>query len=161
MSRESNAGPGAVLVTRLRVTRLRRRIDDSYACGIEVASVERHDRQIVRQRGRSDEAVLDRHRAALRAELREQLGPTQTRGALPRYALQSLYSVLEPALKPTSAATTWEQQDAETNLTQDDWIDSQFGLIAPKPLDDTLVRGRLGRLREDVRVNQKARHEIS
>jgi hypothetical protein len=30
-----------------------------------------------------------------------------------------------------------------------------------KPLDNALVRGGLGRLREDVRVNQKARHTIS
>jgi hypothetical protein len=31
----------------------------------------------------------------------------------------------------------------------------------PEPLDNTLVRGGLGRLREDVRVNQKASHTIS
>lgn len=31
-----------------------------------------------------------------------------------------------------------------------------LGLVAHKPLDNTFVRGRLGRLREDVRVNEKA-----
>jgi hypothetical protein len=71
-----------------------------------------------------------------------------------------LYSVLEPALEPASAATAWEQQDAEANLTQDDRIDGQLGLITPEPLDDALVGGRLGRLREDVRVDQEARHEL-
>lgn len=38
-----------------------------------------------------------------------------------------------------------EQQDAETDLTQDDRIDGELGLIVPKPLDNLLVRGGLGR----------------
>src|SRR5665213_2387334 len=68
---------------------------------------------------------------------------------------------LEPALQSAPATTTREQQDAETDLPQDDRIDSQVRLIVPEPLDNTLVWGRLGRLREDVRVNQEARHTIS
>jgi hypothetical protein len=96
-----------------------------------------------------------------RAERREQLGPTQARRGLPWDALQPLHAALEPALEPTSATTTREQQDAETDLTHDDRIDSDFGLVVPKPLDNTLVWSGLGRLREDNRVNQKARHTIS
>lgn len=92
------------------------RIDDHYARSIEIASVEGHNREIVRQRARGD-AVLDRHRAPFRAKSREQLGPAQSRRGLPWDALQPLYSVLEPALKSASAATTWKQQDAETDLT--------------------------------------------
>jgi hypothetical protein len=111
----------------------------------------------MRQRGRGDEAVLDRHRASLCSKRRQQLGPAQSRRGLPRDALQPLYSLLEPALEPTSTATSWEQQNAETNLTQDDRVDGKLGLVAPKPIDNTLLRGGLGRLREDVRVNQITR----
>jgi hypothetical protein len=137
--------------------RLCRRIDDNHTCGIEVASVEGHNRQIVCQRGRSNEAVLNWHRAPFRAKCREQLGPTQTCRGLPRDAMQPLYSVLEPALQPAPTTTSREQQDAEPDLPQDDRVDGQLGLIAPKPLDNALVWGGLGRLREDVRVNQITR----
>lgn len=99
------------------------RIDDYYACGIEIASIESNNRQIVRQRGRGDEAILDRHRAPLCTKRREHLGPPQSRRSIPRDALQPLHSLLEPALKPAAAATTWEQQDAETDLTQNDRVD--------------------------------------
>jgi hypothetical protein len=136
------------------VARLYHWIDDDHTCRVEVASVEGHDRQIVCQRGRGNEAVLDRHRASFRAKCREQLSPAQSRGGLPGDALQPLHSLLEPALEPASAATTWEQQDAESDLTQDDRVDGELGLITPKPIDNTLVRGGLGRLRKDVRVNQ-------
>lgn len=51
----------------------------------------------------------------------------------------------------------WEQQDAETDLAKDHRVNGELGLIAPKPIDNTLVRGGLGRLRENVRVNQIAR----
>ena len=132
-----------------------RRIDDDHAGRIEIASFESHNRQIVSQRGCGNEAVLDRHRAPFRAKRHEQLGPTQSRRGLPRDALQPLHSVLEPPLQPASATTARKQQDAETDLTQDDRIDGELGLIVAKPLDNTLVRGGLGRLREDVRVNQK------
>src|ERR1700683_189066 len=133
--------------------RLCHRIYDYHTCSIEIASVEGYDCQVVRQRGRGDEAVLDRHRTPFRSQCREQLGPAQSRRGLPRDALQPLYSVLEPALEPASAATAWEQQDAETDLTQDYRVDGKLGLILLKPIDNTLVRGGLGRLREDVRVN--------
>ena len=142
---------------RVSVARLCHRIYDYYACSLEIAKVEGHNRQIVRQRSRGDEAVLDRHRASLRAECREQLSPAQSRRGIPWDALKPLYSVLEPAFEPASATTTWEQQNAETDLTQDDWVEGELGLIAPKPIDNALVRGGLGRLREDVRVNQIAR----
>lgn len=139
------------------MARLDYRIDDHYACSIEIASVEGHDRQIVRQRGRSDETVLDRHRAPFSAKRREQLSPAQSCRGFPRDALQPLYSILEPALEPASAATTWEQQNAEPNLAQNDRVDGELGLIAPKPIDNTLVRSGLGRLRKDVRVDQIVR----
>jgi hypothetical protein len=147
------ASAGASGTKRISVARLYYRIDDYHTGSIEIASVKGHNRQIVRQRSRGDEAVLDRHRAPFRAKSREQLGPAQSRRGLPWNAVQPLYPVLEPALKPASAATTWEQQDAETDLTQDDRVDGELGLIVPKPIDNALVRGRLGRLREDVRVN--------
>lgn len=110
----------------------------------------------MRQRGRSNEAVLDRHRAPFRAKRGEQLSPAQSCRGLPRDALQSLHSVLEPALEPAAAATTWQQQNAETNLTQNDWVDGELGLMVPKPVDNPRVGGGLGRLRKDVRVNQIA-----
>jgi hypothetical protein len=133
------------------------RIDDDHAGGIEIASVEGRHRQIVRQRSCSDEAVLDRHRAPFCAKACEQLSPAQSRRGLPRNALQPLYSVLEPALKPAAAATAREQKNAETNLTEDDWVDGKLGLIMLKPIDNTLVRGGLSRLRENVCIDQIAR----
>jgi hypothetical protein len=40
---------------------------------------------------------------------------------------------------------------------QDDRVDGELWLIVPKPIDNALVRGGLGRLGQDVRVYQKAR----
>ena len=123
------------------------RIHDSHACGIEVAPVESHNREIVRKRSRSNEAVLDRHRAPLRAEHREQLSPAEPRRGLPRNALQPLHSVLEPARETASAAARREQQNAESDLTQNDRIDGDLRLVAPQPVDYARIRGGLGRLR--------------
>ncbi len=53
------------------MARLGYRIDDYYACSIEIASVKGHNRQIVRQRSCRYEAVLDWHRAPFRAKRRE------------------------------------------------------------------------------------------
>ncbi len=139
------------------MARLYQWIDDHHTCSIEVASVEGRNRQIVCQRSGGDEAVLDRHCAPLCAKCREQLSPAQSRGCLPRYALQPPYSVVEPALEPASSTAAGEQQDTEANLTEDDRVHGELRLIVPEPIDDTLVGGGLGRLREDVRVNQIAR----
>ena len=67
---------------RISLARLYRRIDHYYACGVEIASVEGDDRKIVRQRGRRDEAVLDRRRAPLRTKSRAAARPTQSRRGL-------------------------------------------------------------------------------
>jgi len=72
------------------------RVNDYDARCIEIGSVECHNRQIVRQRGRGGEAVLDWHRAPVRAKHREQFHPAQSRRNLPRDALQPLYSRSNP-----------------------------------------------------------------
>jgi hypothetical protein len=137
--------------------RLGPRVYNRHARGVEVPTVEGHDRQIVHECGRSNEAVLDRHRAPLRTKRREQLSPSKPSRGIPGDTLQPLHALLEPALKPTPTATPCEQQNAETDLAQNDRIDGKLGLMEPKPLGHTPIRLWLGRLREDVRINQKAR----
>ena len=52
------------------------------------------------------------------------------------------------------ALAFWQKAHAESHLTGDDRIDGNLALVAPKPLDDPGVRGRLGRFAEDLRVDQ-------
>ena len=55
---------------------------------------------------------------------------------------------------------TREEQDAEANLAEDDRIDGDRALVAVQPLDNPRVRIGLGRLGEDVGIDE-VHHSVS
>jgi hypothetical protein len=137
-----------------------RRIDELYFCRLEVPLVERCQREVVRECSGGDQAVFDRHRLAAVAEISEQLGPAHADGGIPRQALDPPDPLLEPAFKLGAPPTACQKKDAEADLTQDDWIDDDRALVASQPLDDAGVGFGLGRLREDVGVDEVS-HSVS
>lgn len=108
----------------------------------------------MRKSRRGDQAVFYRHRLAPTAELREQLSPAQADDRVQGDALDPADPLLKPVLEPLSSCATRQQEDAESDLAQDDRIDDDRTLIAPQPLHYRGIGLGLGRLGEDVGVDE-------
>src|ERR1043166_1916155 len=112
------------------------------------------------ERRRRNQAVLDGHRLAGSAEVGKKPGPPQSGRCIPRQAGNSSNSLFEPAFEPPPAPALCQEVNAEADFSQDDRIYLQLALVGPQPLDDFGARSGLGRLAEDIRVNQVG-HRVS
>jgi len=132
------------------------RVDELYARGREVSVVERCDREVVRERGRCNQAVFDRHRAASSTQVGKQLRPSQTSVCVPTETVQAGCAFVEPALKAAPALPAGEQQNAKAQLAEDDRVDDEVALGARQPIDDARVGFGFSRFGENVCVYEVA-----
>ena len=135
-------------------------IDKLHASFPEIRVVARGDGQIVNESCRCDQAVLDRHRPARRSKRRKQFCPSQAGLCFPSQAVKALNTCLEPSFQPGSALSFRQQQNAESNLAENDRVDDDIALVTPEPPDNGLVGRRPGWLAQDVGVDEE-RHRVS
>ena len=77
-----------------------------------------------------------------------------------RQTNDAAHALLEPVLQPLPALSGWQQMDAKADLAEDDGVNDQFALVALQPFHHAARRFRLGRLAEDVGVDQEI-HKLS
>src|ERR1039457_4703316 len=68
--------------------------------------------------------------------------------------MEALDTVVEPPLEGRSLLALGQQQNAESHLAEDDGVDRDVLFVGAKPLDHPGIRCRLGRLAQDVGVDQ-------
>ena len=125
------------------------------------AAVARDDGQAVDEGGGGDQAVFDRHGAPGGAKTCEQLRPPQARFRFPRQTMKSLNAGVEPAARAwrASCPCATERMPKRTSPRMIG-IDGDLALVAPEPLDHPGIGRRLGRLAQDVGVDQIS-HSVS
>src|SRR5262245_3106493 len=131
------------------------RIDDLHAGLFEIRPVTCRDDQAVHESACGDEAVLDRHRASGCPERGQQFRPARAEDGFTRQAVQAPDALIEPTLEPRTALSFRQQQNAEPDLTEDERIDRDLGFVPSEPSYHVEVRRDLGRLAQDVCIDEE------
>jgi hypothetical protein len=136
-------------------------VDNAEAGFLEIDAVSRDDRQAVDQRRGGDEAVFDGHSVPGGAKTCEQLRPSQACLRLPRQTTKLLDARVEPTLEAGTPPSVAQQENAEAQLAEDDGIYGDFTFVVAQPFDHFGIGELLGRLAEDVGVDQISHTDIS
>ena len=120
-------------------------IEHSDTGAFEVRAIASHDDEAVPEGGRRNEAVLDGHGSTRLLQSRQQLRPFQPRVGLPWKAMETLSSGVEPTFERHPLLSLRQEEDAESQLAEDDRIDGNVALVHSQPRHDTRFRGRLRR----------------
>src|SRR5262249_20559153 len=135
-------------------------VDNAEAGFLEIDAVSRDHHQVVDQCRGGDKAVFDGHGAPGGTKTREQLRPPQARLRLPRQTANPLDARVEPPLEAGTPPSVAQQENAEAQLAEDDRIYGDFTFVVAQPLDHFGIGKLLGRLAEDVGVDQVS-HNVS
>jgi hypothetical protein len=110
--------------------------------------------------GCGDHAVFDRHGFASGAKASEEFRPLEARSTVPRQALETARSGVEPTLQLAPPLSFGKDQDSKPKLSEDDGIDRDVGSMSAKPVEDARIRNWFGGLAEDVSVDEVL-HSVS
>lgn len=127
---------------------------------LEIKNVPSCDNQALNECCRRDQAVLNGHCPARGAQVRKESRPAETRRCIPWQAYDFRDAFVEPVFEPPSPASGWQEVDTETQFSKDDRINGKLALMASQPFNNFRVGPGLGRLAEDVRVDEVG-HRVS
>ena len=138
----------------LRETSTNERIDDAHVGVDEISTISRGDRQTVDDRSRRDEAILDRHGFPGCAKTRQQFRPFQPRVRVPGKTVKTPGPRVEPAFQGGPLPSLGKDENPESEFAENDGIDGDIWLMCAKPRHDPRIGRWLGRLAQNVRVDQ-------
>lgn len=142
------------VVDRSQTVSTDKRVDDAYAGIHEIGTVARGDRELMNGRCSRDEAVFDRHRLPGFPKPRQQFSPFKTCVRIPRQAVETPNSCIEPAFQRSPLSSPRKDENSESQFAENDRIDGDLRLICAEPLYDSEVGHRFGRFAQDVGVDQ-------
>ena len=130
------------------------RVDDANAGIDEISTVSRGDRQTMDGRRRSDQAVLNRHGFPRCAETRQQLRPFEASVRVPWQTMEALHARVEPAFQRGPFSSLGKNEDAASQLANNDGIDGDVRLVRTEPCHDARIGHWLRRLAQNVGVDE-------
>jgi hypothetical protein len=95
-----------------------------------------------------------------RTKIGQQFGPAKTGLGRPRQAVDSFDATGEPPFQPLATGARGQQQNPESDLAENDRVDNKIAFVFAQPVDDLPLRRGLGRLAQDVGVNEVS-HKVS
>jgi len=131
-----------------------KRVDNTYAGVHEIGTIPRGDRELMNGCGGRDEAIFDRHGFPGFPKPRKQLRPFQSCARVPRQAVETPNSCVEPAFQCSPLSSPGKNENSESQFAENDRIDGNLLLICAEPLNDSNVGQRFGRLAQDVGIDQ-------
>jgi len=124
-------------------------------CLAEIGSVASDDCQAVNQSRGCNQTVFDRHGRSSRPHISQEPRPPETGLGGPVEADDSAGTALEPLLQPLATPTRRQQIDPESQLAENDRVDSDFSFMPTEPREDLRIRPRPRGLAEDIRIDEE------
>ncbi len=111
-------------------------IDFAYSRVAEVDGVASGDGEAVLFGGGGDEAVFDRHGAALTFEFGQQFGPDSGGGRVDFDDVELCDATLEPIEQSLTPTSRRQEEDAVFKLAENDRIDGEILIVFAQPFED-------------------------
>lgn len=131
------------------------RIEDSDIGIAKIGDVAGDDSQAMNQSSGCNQTVLDRHGSSGRPQISEEPCPPEAGLGCPVEAGDSAGTAIEPLFQPLATPARRQKLDPESQLTENNGVDSDLTFMATEPADDLCIRPRPRRLAEDIRIDEE------
>ena len=107
------------------------------------------------QGGGGNQTVLDRHGRSSRPHISEEPCPPEAGLGCPVEAGDSAGTAIEPLLQPLATPARRQKLDPESQLAENDRVDSDLAFMATESVDDLWIRPWPRGLAEDIRIDEE------